>query len=102
MSGRTPGKWAQMSGAPWNILDEGGRRILWVHGNDYRGNSSEEDEANAAHIVAAVNERAQAQAFFAAYAIEARKPHCALPQRDWMNALLLRAQESGLYAPEAT
>ncbi len=44
-----------MAGAPWNILDETGRRIIWCHGNDYKGNSSEEDEANASHIVAAVN-----------------------------------------------
>ena len=45
---------------------------------------------------AAAFEIARAQNFFAAYAAEARKPHCSLNQRDWMLSLLLRAEEAGL------
>lgn len=44
----SPGPWATMAGAPWNVLDATGRRIAWFHGNDYQGESGSEDEANAA------------------------------------------------------
>lgn len=42
----------------------------------------------------------RAQAFFAAYAAEAKKPHCAAHTREFITALLLRAEEAGLYVRE--
>ena len=42
----------------------------------------------------------KAQAFFAAYATEARTPHCAGRDAEWIRNLLLRAEEANLYKPE--
>lgn len=40
------------------------------------------------------------QAFFAALATEARRPHFGDQAKEWTRALLLRAEEAGLYQPE--
>lgn len=40
------------------------------------------------------------QAFFANLAAETRKPHFGGMQREWVQALLIRAQEAQLYTPE--
>jgi hypothetical protein len=50
-----------------------------------------------AERIGAIN---RAQAFFAQLAAEARKPHFGDAFRDYQRALLLRAQEQGLYTPE--
>ena len=43
---------------------------------------------------------ARAQSFFAAIAVEIRRPHFGEVQAGFMKALLLRAQEAHLYTPE--
>jgi hypothetical protein len=45
-------------------------------------------------------ERNKSQAFFAELAAETRKPHYGEMQSGWVKALLVRAQERGLYKPE--
>ena len=42
----------------------------------------------------------KAQKFFAELAAEARKPHYGGQSREWMQALLIRAETEGLYTPE--
>lgn len=44
-------------------------------------------------------ERQKSQAFFAQLAGESRKPHFGDMQKDWLKALLVRAQEAQLYDP---
>jgi hypothetical protein len=41
------------------------------------------------------------QQFFEALAAEARKPHFGDREKQWTAALLIRAQEAGLYTPKA-
>lgn len=43
--------------------------------------------------------KSRAQGFFAQLAAEIRKPHFGVHQREFIVALLNRAQEAGLYAP---
>ena len=43
--------------------------------------------------------RDKAQAFFASYAAESRRPHCSDRDKGWIANLLLRAEEAGLYSP---
>lgn len=50
-----------MAGAPWNILDNTGRRVAICHGNDLNGDPTHEDEQLAAFIVACVNASPRAQ-----------------------------------------
>lgn len=40
------------------------------------------------------------QAFFNQLAQSARAPHCGGHYREWVQAMLLRATEAGLYSPE--
>ena len=42
----------------------------------------------------------KAQRFFAELAAEARKPHYGGQSREWMHALLVRAETAGIYTPE--
>lgn len=44
-----------------------------------------------------VDIHARAQAFFAAYAVELRKPHISDRDKDILRNMLLRATEAGLY-----
>ena len=46
----TPGPWGTMDGAPWNVLDASGCRILWVNRDDYRSESGKQDERDAAFL----------------------------------------------------
>lgn len=40
------------------------------------------------------------QVFFEQLAASARAPHCGGHYREWVQAMLLRAQEAGLFTPE--
>lgn len=42
----------------------------------------------------------KSQGFFEQLAASARAPHCGGNYREWVQAMLLRAQEAGLYSPE--
>lgn len=58
------------------------------------------DAASALHR-ALYEAPARAQAFFAQLADSLRTPHASEPYREFVKALLLRAEEAKLYTPEA-
>jgi len=51
------------------------------------------------HIDASSAPWLRTQLFFEELAAETRKPHFGLQAREWVAALLTRAQEAGLYQP---
>lgn len=54
------------------------------------------------HLDTSSAPRLRAQLFFEELANETRKPHFGDQAREWVRALLLRAQEADLYRPPET
>lgn len=48
------------------------------------------------------SQRKRSQVFFVALDAETRKPHCGEHHKGVYRAILLRAEEAGLYQPEST
>ena len=93
-----------------STTDSGFKEYFIHDANGIRQVSAEEAakwNANPAPITSGPNRldpvmvpAADVQAFFAGFAAEMRKPSYGDQARDFGKALLLRAQEAGLYAPE--